>query len=258
MTWLHVIILAIIEGVTEFLPVSSTGHLVLAGSMLKIQDTEFIKSFEIIIQLGAIAAIFTLYIKKMLTDVALIKTILIGFMPTALVGFTLYRVIKQYLLSNPYIVIYSLFIGGICIIILELLQSRKKPSESTQTTLTARQSFFVGIFQAISIIPGVSRSAASIIGGQLTGLSRKQAVEFSFLLAVPTMVAATGLDLIKSDISYFTSTQWQFLFVGTIVSFITARIVVCGFLQFVEKHSFIIFGIYRMILALCMLIFRPF
>lgn len=258
MTWMHVFILAIIEGVTEFLPISSTGHLVLAGSMLKIQDTEFIKSFEIIIQLGAIAAVFALYIKKVLTDLSVLKKILIGFMPTAIVGFTLYRIIKQFLLSNPYIVIYSLFIGGICIIILELLQKKRDQKDEPQASITSRQSFLVGIFQAISIIPGVSRSAASIIGGQLTGLSRKQAVEFSFLLAVPTMAAATGLDLIKSDVSYFTATQWQFLFVGTIISFITALVVVRGFVRFVEKHSFIAFGVYRICLAVFMFIVRPF
>lgn len=258
MTWLHVIILAIIEGVTEFLPISSTGHLVLAGSILKIQDSEFIKSFEIIIQLGAIAAVFSLYIKKILTDVQLLKKILLAFIPTAIVGFTLYRIIKEYLLSSPYIVIFSLLIGGICIIMLELRQNRIKKLEVAQTVLTVRQSLFIGVFQALSIIPGVSRSAASIIGGQLSGLSRKHAVEFSFLLAVPTMVAATLLDLIKSDISYFTVTQWQFLFVGTVISFITARIVVRGLLQFVEKHSFIAFGVYRMCLATLMLILKPF
>ncbi len=258
MNLFHVILLSVVEGITEFLPISSTGHLVLLGSILHIQNSDFSKSFEILIQLGAISAVAVLYIRKILTDRNMLTKLAIAFIPTAIIGLALYKIIKHVLLGNPYIVIASLFIGGIIIIALEWKHKYTTSQDAVTAPISAKQAVLVGIAQSLSVIPGVSRSAASIIGGQLSGLSRKQAVEFSFLLAIPTMVAATALDLIKSDALRFTTTEWQYIAIGLFVSFITALVVVKFFVRFIEHHTFISFGIYRICLAIIMLIVRPF
>jgi len=198
MTLFHSILLSIIEGVTEFLPISSTGHMILAVRAIRIPETEFLKSFEIIIQLGSILAIVFLYAKRIVTDKTSWLKIFVAFLPSGIVGFILYKIIKQYLLGNPLVVVISLFVGGIVLILIEGYL-KPKGKEVKISELTIPQAILIGLFQTISIIPGVSRSGATIIGGMLTGLSRKEAVEFSFLLAIPTMAVATGYDLIKSS-----------------------------------------------------------
>jgi undecaprenyl-diphosphatase len=246
MTLFSTIIISIIEGITEFLPISSTGHMILAVRALGIQETEFLKSFEIIIQLSAILAIVVLYAKRILTEKNSWLKIGVAFIPSGIIGFLLYKIFKQYLLGNPFIVVVSLFIGGIILLCIERFL---KPKQKTISELTIPQAFFIGIFQTISMIPGVSRSAATIVGGLFAGLSKNEAVEFSFLLAVPTMVAATGYDLIKSSI-HFSSWEVQMLCVGFTIAFVTALIAVKTFVTFVQKHSFNVFGAYRIILAL--------
>ena len=249
MDFLQALILSIVEGLSEFLPISSTGHLVLASELLGISQTEFVKSFEIIIQLGAILAIVALYAKTLLTNKTVWLRILAAFLPTAIVGFTLYRVIKNFLVGNTTITLAALFLGGIALIILELVHTEKDSHAGKIEDLTLKQSFLIGLIQSLSIIPGVSRSAATIIGGLFVGAKRKTAVEFSFLLAVPTMAAATGLDLLKSGFA-FSQNEYSMILVGFAGSFIVAIFAVKFLLKFVQTNTFIPFGIYRIILAL--------
>ncbi len=246
MTILHAIILSIIEGVTEFLPISSTGHMILAAKVFNIPQTEFTKSFEIIIQLGAILAVATLYTQTLLTNKKLWTPLIVAFLPTAIVGFTLYPFIKSVLLENSMITAASLFLGGLVLIVFE--KYHKKTVQITPSTLTPKSALTIGLFQSISIIPGVSRAAATIIGGMLTGLSKKDAVEFSFLLALPTMAAATLLDVIKNR-EVFTQGNIGMLLLGCAIAYITAWITVKKFLTYVKTHSFASFGVYRVIAA---------
>lgn len=249
MNYLQAAIFAIIEGITEFLPISSTGHLVLTAKLLNIQQTEFTKSFEIIIQLGAISAVVFLYWRVLIEKKAIWKNVFVAFLPTAAIGFTLYKIAKGFLLGNTTITLAALFLGGLLLIFLEYKHKEKDYHASSIETLTLKQSFFIGVFQSISIIPGVSRAAATIIGALFLGAKRKTAVEFSFLLAIPTMLAASGLDIARSNFS-FTSQEFILLAIGFFGSFIVAVIAVKFLLTFIQKHTFIPFGIYRILLAL--------
>lgn len=248
MTILDSAILGVVEGITEFLPVSSTGHLILAGELLGLPSTEFLKSFEIAIQLGAIMAVVLLYWRSFL-DLGILKRILAAFIPTAVIGLLLHDLAKQYLLGNVTVVLVALAVGGVALIIFELLHKEKEEAMQDVRSITYTQAVVVGIFQAIAIIPGVSRSAATIVGGLVMGIGRVAIVEFSFLLAVPVMAAATGLDLLKSA-GTFSSADFANLAVGFVVSFVVALISIRFLLQYVRKHTFIPFGIYRILAAL--------
>ncbi|MBI5452594.1 undecaprenyl-diphosphate phosphatase [Candidatus Gottesmanbacteria bacterium] len=248
MNYLQTIILSIVEGITEFLPISSTGHLILTSDLLKISQTEFQKSFEIIIQLGAILSVVVIYFQTLLRKRKIWEKVLVAFLPTGVLGFTLYKLIKHYLLGNTVVVLLSLFIGGIVLIILEKMHNEEKSKLDDIEKISLKNAFFIGLFQSISMIPGVSRAAATIFGGLYLGLNRKTAVEFSFLLAIPTMLAATVLDLYKSHLS-FTSYEYLLLAVGFAGAFITAFVTVKYFLRFIQSHTFVPFGIYRVILA---------
>jgi len=248
MSIFHAIILSIIEGLTEFLPVSSTGHMILAGTVLGIPSTEFIKSFEIIIQLGAICAVVVLYFKTLTHTISLFPKIMTAFVPTAILGFTLYKIIKQFLLGNVVVTTLSLGIGGVCFLLLEKFLQNKPFKTKTLYDISYKDSFLIGLSQSISMIPGVSRSAASIFGAMLIGIDRQTAVEFSFLLAIPTMAAATALDLMKSGFS-FSREEYILLSLGFAVSFVTALVAVKTFLQFIKKNTFIPFAWYRIALA---------
>lgn len=249
MDYLHAIILSIIEGLTEFLPISSTGHMVLASKILNIAQTDFVKNFEIIIQLGSILAVVFLYWNTILKNRKIWKNVIIAFIPTAIIGFSLYKVVKTILLGNPAITLYALLIGGILLILLEKIYKEKDHHVSEMENISSKNAFLIGVFQSISIIPGVSRSAATIIPALFLGTKRKTAVEFSFLLAIPTMLAATGLDLVKSNFS-FTPSEYAVLAIGLIGSFFVAIFAVKFLLNFIKKHTFIPFGIYRIVLAI--------
>ncbi len=251
---IQALILAVVEGITEFLPISSTGHLVLAAELLKIPQTEFVKSFEVIIQLGAILAIVLIYFKRLLQSRKLWPIIILAFIPTAIVGFTLYPLIKSVLLGNTQVTLWALFLGGIVLIIWEFFYKEQPHHINEVEKLTYKKALLIGVFQSFSVVPGVSRAASTIIGGLTVGLTRKAAVEMSFFLAVPTMVAATGLDLIKSEFS-FSANEWMVLAVGFIGAFITAMFAVKFFLQYIAKHTFVAFGIYRILLAIAFWIF---
>ena len=248
MTLLQAVILGIVEGITEFLPISSTGHLILASHLLKLPPTEFLKSFEIAIQVGAIFAVIVLYWKRFLVDFETLKRVIAAFIPTGILGFVLYKIIKKYLLGGEKIVLWSLFIGGVVIVLFEKWHKEKASDTSEISRLPYSQAIWIGVFQALAMIPGVSRSATTIIGALALGVKRKTAVEFSFLLAVPTLLAATALDLLKNGAS-FSGGEISSLCVGAVVSFIVAMFAIKLFLQFVKDHTLAPFGIYRVFTA---------
>jgi undecaprenyl-diphosphatase len=248
MDYFQAFILSIVEGISEFLPISSTGHLVLTSELLKITQTDFVKSFEVIIQLGAILAVVVLYGKRIMENRKMWPQIIAAFLPTAVIGFALYKLIKQFLLGNEAVTLWALFIGGIVLIVMERLYKEQPHHIDKIEKLSLKKAALIGLVQSISVIPGVSRSAATIFGGMFVGLKRKTAVEFSFLLAIPTMVAATGLDLVKSSFS-FTTQEWGVLAVGFIGAFATALLAIRYFIRYIEHHTFVAFGIYRIVLA---------
>ncbi len=241
-------ILGIVEGITEFLPISSTGHLILASDLLGLVQTDFQKSFEIVIQLGAILAVVVLYWKSFL-NLEVLKKIIVAFIPTGIIGLLLYKVLKTYLLGNNAVVLWSLLLGGIALIVFELWHREGENAVADVSSISYTQAALIGIFQSIAIIPGVSRSGATIVGGLLLGLKRTLIIEFSFLLAVPTMLAATGLDLLKSGHS-FSGTQFVTLGVGFLVTFVVALLSIRWLLSYVRGHSFIPFGVYRIVVAI--------
>jgi len=249
MTYFHTLILGIIEGVSEFLPISSTGHLILASYLLHLKQTDFQKSFEIAIQLGAILSVVVLYWRALLVNFEILKRVITAFIPTAIIGFIFYKIIKRVLLGNNTVVLYSLLIGGIFLVLFELWHREKESASGELSDISYSKSFIIGLCQTVSMIPGVSRSAATIIGGLILGIKRKTIVEFSFLLSVPTMVAATGLDLMKSS-GQFTLEDFNLLLVGFISSFIVALLSIKWLIHFIKNHTFISFGIYRILISL--------
>lgn len=248
MNFFDALIFGIVEGLTEFLPISSTGHLMLSAQVMGLGQTNFIKSFEIAIQLGAILSVVVLYWKKFWMDFEVLKRVLTAFLPTAVLGFFLYKIVKKVLLNDSEVVLWSLFIGGIFLIIFEWLHREKEPAVEDLGKISYRKAFFIGIFQSLAMIPGVSRAAATIVGGLLLGLKRKTIVEFSFLLAVPTMLAATALDLLKSA-HEFSMGQMEFLLVGFVSSFAVALLSIKFLIHFIKNHTFIWFGVYRIAVA---------
>lgn len=257
MNFIDAFILGVVEGVTEFLPVSSTGHMILASSLLKIADNSFTKSFEIIIQLGAILAVVFLYREKIFKNFNLMFKVFTAFIPTAVIGLALYSFVKNYLLGNVYVVISALFFGGIILIAFEQNKKDIGTKSAVQSIddvehISTKQAIYVGLFQAIAIIPGISRSAATIIGGEIVGLSRKVIAEFSFLLAVPVMLAASALDIFKHH-DVFSGADIQLLGAGFITAFIVALVAIKSFLAYVQRHSFTAFGVYRIIVSLAFL-----
>jgi len=244
MSLLHAIILGIVEGITEFLPVSSTAHLILASKLLAL-DSEFVKSFEIIIQFGAILSVVVLYWNR-LWNWDVLKRLVVAVIPTGVIGLTVYKAVKSYLLGNVTVVLLALLIGGIALILFERFRE-SVDTEVDFTEITYRRAFLIGLFQAIAVIPGVSRSAATIVGGSLIGVSKRTIVEFTFMLAVPTMLAATGLELVKGRDAL--AGNYGILAVGFVVSFITAIVAIKSFLGYIKKRSFAAFGWYRIALA---------
>ena len=253
MTVLEAILLGVLEGATEFLPISSTGHLILARHLLGIAESPFTTSFLIAIQLGAIAAVVVSFWRSFL-DSEVVKRLIAAFIPTAIIGFLLYQVIKGYLLGSEMIVVVALLVGGIFLIVFELLHTERADGADSLQAISYRQAFAIGLFQALAIVPGVSRSAATIAGGLLLGVRRVAIVEVSFLLAVPTMLAATGYDLLKTY-SAFEAGNIGTMLIGAATAFAVALIALRFLLTFVKTHTFISFGVYRILLALVFLAF---
>lgn len=241
------VVLGVVEGVTEFLPISSTAHLVIVSELLKIDQSVFVKTFEIAIQSGAILAVVVLYVKKFF-DIEVLKRVCIAFVPTAVLGLLFYTLIKTYLIGNMSVILTALALGGVFLILFETY-FRKEDVVSDIKSITYKNAFYIGLFQSVAMIPGVSRSAATIVGGLLLGVKRDTIIEFSFLLAVPTMLAATGLDLIKSSGS-ITQSEFGILGIGFVTSFIMAIASIKFLLRFIKTRTFVAFGVYRVLLVL--------
>lgn len=255
-------ILGVVEGLTEFLPVSSTGHLIITGNLLSFNDHSFGNMFDVVIQFGAISAVVFYFWKKIfpfgkpagerIKTFRLWGKIVIGFLPAAVIGIFLDDLIDKYLF-NPVTVAAALIVGAILIFIAE---ARNKKGESPETAeeITCRQAFLVGCFQCLAMWPGMSRSASTIIGGVFCGLSRSAAAEFSFILGIPTIMGASFFKLLKTGFG-FTPEQWGLIGTGTVISFLTALLVIHFFMGYLKKYSLRPFAVYRILLGTAVLIF---
>lgn len=248
MDTLHAIILGIVEGITEFLPISSTGHLTLAQRILGIPSDAFSKSFDIVIQLGAILAVPFLFPRRFLEPRTLMK-LAAGFIPTGVIGFLFYDLVKAHLLGNATVVVWALGIGGALLILLEIFYKDSSRGAGDVSDISLPQAALIGLAQSIAIVPGVSRSGAAIAGGLLLGIRRAAIAEFSFLLAIPVMLAASAFDIYK-NYALFSTTNAGALAIGFIVSFLVALGSIRFLMNYIRKHSFIPFGIYRIVIAL--------
>jgi undecaprenyl-diphosphatase len=251
------LVLAVIEGLTEFLPVSSTGHMIIASSFMGIAADPFVKTFTVAIQLGAILSVLVLYWKRFLQSVNFYVKLAIAFVPAAVFGFLLNDYIDA-LLENVVVVAVTLVLGGVVFLFIDKWFARNEMQGSEE--VKPRSALLIGLFQVVAMIPGVSRSAATIIGGLSQGLTRRTAAEFSFFLAVPTMFAATGYKLFKlwKEGGSFTTDQTQMLLVGNVVAFIVAIAAIRGFIGFLSRRGFTLFGWYRIVLGVVLLVIHFF
>src|ERR1700761_5564181 len=256
MNIIQVIVLAIIEGLTEFLPVSSTGHMVIASSLMGIDKDEFVKLFEVVIQLGAILAVVVLYFKRFVRSVDFYVKLVIAVIPAVILGLLLKKYIDK-LLESPLVVAVAFVVGGVILLFVDDWFNR--PVIKEEKNINHLTAFKIGVFQCLAMIPGVSRSAASIVGGMSQKLSRTAAAEFSFFLAVPTMFGATLKDLydfykhgnfspaeMHDDIKY--------LLLGSVIAFIVAMLAIKSFITFLEKRGFKVFGWYRIVAGIIIII----
>ena len=251
MTLFDSLLLGALEGVTEFLPVSSTGHLILASHILGLEQTDAHKAFEVAIQLGSILAVLFLYAKDLIKDKTLWIKLAVAFVPTGVLGFLFYKHIKA--LFGVETVSFMLIAGGVVFLAVEYFRRDKTVDEGKElSALSYKEAFYIGLFQSISMIPGTSRSGATIIGGLLLGLKRKSAAEFSFLLAIPTMAIATAYDLFKHRHEMVVD-DWSMLAVAFVTAFIFAFFTVKLFVTFVSRHTFVPFAIYRILIGILFL-----
>jgi undecaprenyl-diphosphatase len=255
MDFIQSVIIAIVEGLTEFIPVSSTGHMIIAGKLLGVPDNEFTKMFTVAIQLGAILAVVVLYWKKFFNfkNIQFYLKLLVGVIPALALGFLFSDKIDELLESTTTVAI-ALLLGGIVLLFIDKMFNN--PSVHEEKEISFARSFVIGIWQCLAMIPGVSRSAASIIGGMQQKLTRSAAAEFSFFLAVPTMAAATGYKLLKhyTDAGGFTGEEIKLLAVGNIVAFFVALLAIKFFIGFLKKYGFRVWGIYRIVVGAILLV----
>lgn len=252
MTFFHAFILGIVEGITEFLPISSTAHLIITSHLLKLPQTEFQKFFEVFIQSGAILAVFLLYTQYVFKNKKIIKPLIFSFIPTAIVGFVLYKIIKNVFFESNTLIFLALVLVGLLFIVVEkLIKKEKIKLDKTINHLTINYALLIGLAQSLAVIPGVSRAGIVIIAMMLMGYKREEAAKYSFLLAVPTILAASGFDLLKTNFSLLTNTNNLLLLViGFITSFITAIFAIRWFVSYLQKKSLIPFAIYRILVSL--------
>ncbi|HYK08100.1 MAG TPA: undecaprenyl-diphosphate phosphatase [Candidatus Eisenbacteria bacterium] len=255
MNFLQAIIVGLVEGVTEFLPISSTFHQIFTAKLLGIPQTDFVKLFEVFIQVGAIASVAILYWHTIRTDKELVKKTLVAFVPTALIGFAMYKVIKNvFFESTPLMLTVFIGIGAFFIVYEWYLNRKKIDLKKELTSFTYKQAFLIGIIQALAIVPGVSRAGAVLLGMMFLGFKRSESARFSFLLALPTLAAASFYDLFKmrkllsGNLSHI-----EILAVGTVAAFISAYVVVKWFITYLQKHSLTNFGWYRILLGILLL-----
>jgi len=255
MTLFQSIVIAIVEGLTEFLPVSSTGHMIIAERLLHITETDFIKVFTVAIQLGAILSVIVLYWKKFFdfSKWQFYVKLIIGVIPALILGFLFSKKIDV-MLDSATTVAVALLVGGIILLFVDKLFTR--PRIHSEAEIKPKNAFIIGIWQCLAMIPGVSRSAASIIGGMQQKLTRSEAAEFSFFLAVPTMLAATGYKLLKyyKESGGFSKEEIKLLAMGNVVAFLVAIVAIKFFINFVKKYGFKVWGVYRIIVGVVLLL----
>lgn len=253
MSILQAILLAIVEGLTEFLPVSSTGHMIIVSSLMGIADDPFTKTFTVAIQFGAILSVVVLYWKRFFVSLSFYYKLFVAFIPAAVIGLLLNSFIDK-LLEHVEVVAITLILGGVLFLFIDKVF--EKTEESGKSDVSYPNAFKIGLFQTIAMIPGVSRSAATIIGGLTQGLNKKAAAEFSFFLAVPTMFAATSYKLLKFYLegNHIGSEQITLLLIGNVVGFVVAMFAIKSFITFLTRHGFKWFGYYRIIVGAIILI----
>jgi len=252
MNFVNALILGLVEGITEFLPISSTAHLIITSKLLNISQTEFQKFFEVFIQSGAILAVVFIYWKTILKNKQLLVNIILSFIPTAIVGFLLRKIIKNVFFQNFTLIMISLFVVGILFIIFEFLLKKKIVKTNKKISqMTIIQALMIGLGQSLAVIPGVSRAGIVILSMMLLGFDREESALYSFVLAVPTLLAASALDFLKTDPNLiFSGSNPLFLFIGLLVSFFSAVLAIKWFIGYLQKNSLTYFGVYRVILAL--------
>jgi undecaprenyl-diphosphatase len=255
MTVTESIIIAIVEGITEFIPISSTGHMIITEKLLQMPEDEFTKVFTIAIQLGAILAVVVLYAKKFFnfSQWQFYVKLAVAVLPALIIGFLFSKIIDA-LLDSSQTVAISMLAGGIILIFID--KAFKNPDVHNEREVSFAKAFIIGIWQCVAMIPGISRSAASIIGGMQQKLTRSAAAEFSFFLAVPTMLAATVYKLYKytKENGAFSSEQIKLLSIGNVVAFAVALLAIKLFITFLKKHGFRVWGVYRIIVGIALLV----
>ncbi len=259
-TLLSAVVMGVVEGLTEFLPISSTGHLLIASNLLRFQESMG-GTFEIFIQFGAVLAVLGYYARDLLAQARAVPTdpavrrfwacIVVAFLPAAVLGLLLRNWIKSVLFASPAVIAWSLILGGVVLILVERLPRRRAVAK-TPTAITFRQALAIGLAQATALVPGVSRSGASMVGGLLTGLDRPTATTFSFYLAIPTLGAATVVDLLGS-LRQLNADNLPLLLIGTVVSAVVAGASIRWLLGYVAHHTFVPFGVYRIAVGLLLL-----
>jgi undecaprenyl-diphosphatase len=248
MTWFQTVIIAIVEGITEFLPISSTGHMIITETLLGMNIDEFTKAFTVNIQFGAILSVIVLYWRRFLQSWTFYQKLFIAFLPAAVIGFLAGDFIDS-LLENIMVVAIMMLAGGILLLFVDKWFNK----EADNQEVTYPKAVKIGFWQCIAMIPGVSRSAATIVGGMQQKLSRTNAAEFSFFLAVPTMAAASAYKLLK-DYKIFTVDNLGILLVGNLIAFIVAMIAIKTFITFLQKHGFRVFGWYRIVVGIVLIV----
>jgi len=246
------IIIGIIEGFTEFLPISSTGHMIVASEFLGISQDNLTKAYEVIIQFAAIMAVMLVYKDKLtLKKITLWQKLFVAFLPLAIVGFIFKDIIKELFTVNTVAIMF--IVGGVVFLIVEKFYNEEQSHTNEVENVTYKQAFLVGVAQIFSLIPGTSRAGATIIGGMLLKMNRKTSAEFSFLLAIPVMGAVTAYDLLK-HYGEFADANWPAFIIGFIVAFVVAYITIKLFLVFLQRFTFVAFGVYRIIFGIVLLV----
>lgn len=256
MNIIHVLVLSIVEGITEFLPVSSTFHLILTVKLLNISQNDFVKLFEVFIQAGAILSVVLIYFQSIIKDRELMKKTVVSFIPTAIIGFVLYKFIKTVFFNSPYLMTSVFILFGIIFLVVEYLVNQKKIKLHMDVkNLSYQQAIIVGLIQSLAVIPGVSRAGAVIISMMFLGYKRDESARYSFILSIPTIFAASFYDLYKMrEVAFQNMNNAGLLLVGFIGAFICSYFVIKWLLAYLQKNSLVLFGWYRIVLGIIILL----
>lgn len=259
MNFFHAVILGVVEGITEFLPISSTFHLIFTSKILGLKSDDFLKLFEVLIQSGAILSVVVLYLSQFKKDHGLLKNVFFSFLPTAVIGFLLHQIIKKVFFETNLLMISASFFVGLIFILVEILIKKGYLKINLPISkLSLNQALIIGLFQAVAVIPGVSRSGATILGLLLLGYNRPDAALYSFLLAIPTIIAAGAFDLLKTPLSIVvTGNHLPLLAVGFFSSFIFAYLSARWLINYLRAHTLTSFGLYRLVITPLLLLIFP-